>query len=102
MEMTVSLSRIRSDLDRTMARLTAMEELVFRISPAEATDFLDTMEAIREYLRKAQYVSPAASQFIESRLPADWRQLARSRGSQVVFPLLAQNYSIVDARRKLG
>lgn len=103
--MADSVQQLRLDLDRAMVRIAAMEDLIFRLDPSQVSDAIDTMEAIRTFLRKLEqpeHLSPGAARFIAERLPVDWRDLVRRCGHHVVFPLLAQNFSIIDARRKLG
>jgi hypothetical protein len=103
--MADSIQKLRLDLDRAMVRLAAMEDLIFRLDPSQVTDAIDTMEAIRLFLRKSgspEYLSEGAARFIAERLPVDWRDLVKRAGHQVVFPLLARGCSIIDARRALG
>jgi hypothetical protein len=97
-----TIASLRADLNRAISRIRTLEDIAFRLNPSQAKEAIDGMEAIRNHLRKSEYLSPVAAAWITEQLPPDWRTLAKRHGAPVVFPLLAQNYSIVDARRKLG
>jgi hypothetical protein len=61
--------------------------------------------AIRDALRKAPddwNLSRQTRGFLLEQLPGDWRQLVRYHGTRRVFPLLAANKSVHDAREQLN
>lgn len=99
-----ALTALRTDLDRAMTRIRLLEEVVFQLQNKQTQDALESVEAIRGFLRKvgniADIPTPAAT-FLRERLPMDWRDLIARHGYQVVFPLLARDFNIVDARRAL-
>lgn len=103
--MADTIQTLRLELDRAMVRIRSLEEIVFRTNPSDAADVLDSLEAIRIYLRKIESptaLSPGAVTFIRERLPVDWRMLTVKHGHGLVFPLLAHNFNIIEARRRLG
>jgi hypothetical protein len=85
---------------------TQLYSLVERVRLLEAIPRHDedneTLGAIRDYLRINEDYPPQAVSFIESRLPAEWRELISFHGSGKVFPLLAANKSVLDAREQLN
>jgi hypothetical protein len=85
---------------------TQLYSLVERVRLLEAVprrdDDTETLGAIRDYLRISEDYPPQAVVFIESRLPAEWRELVSFHGSDKVFPLLAANKSVHDAREQLN
>jgi hypothetical protein len=103
--MADTMRSLRTDLDRAFTRIRSLEEIAFRQNPSEAKEALETLDAIRDFLRKVaepSQISPIAANFVTERLPLDWRMLTKRHGHHVVFPLIALNYNIIDARRKLG
>jgi hypothetical protein len=85
---------------------TQLYSLVERVRLLEAIprhdDDNETLGAIRDYLRINEDYPPQAVAFIESRLPAEWRELVSFHGSDKVFSLLAANKSVHDAREQLN
>ncbi|MGX1230239.1 hypothetical protein AB7M71_003331 [Bradyrhizobium japonicum] len=47
-------------------------------------------------------LSPHVARFLSDQLPVEWRALANSAGAIRTFKLLAQNVSIIDARKRLS
>jgi hypothetical protein len=84
---------------------TQLYSLIERVRLLEAIprrdDDNETLGAIRDYLRINEAYPPQAVSFIESRLPAEWRELVSFHGTNKVFPLLAANKSVHDAREQL-
>ncbi|WP_445215475.1 hypothetical protein ACKWRH_23640 [Bradyrhizobium sp. Pa8] len=102
--MAETLATLRADLDRALTRIRALEEIVFRLNPSDKEDVLDTVEAVRTYLRNIkdyEALTPPVVTFLRERLPVDWRELVTRHGHGMVFGLLAQNFNIVEARRRL-
>jgi hypothetical protein len=85
---------------------TQLYSLVERVRLLEAIprhdDDNETLGAIRDYLRSNEAYPPQAVAFIESRLPAEWRELVSFHGTNKVLPLLAANKSVHDAREQLN
>jgi hypothetical protein len=85
---------------------TQLYSLVERVRLLEAIprhdDDNETLGAIRDYLRSNEDYPPQAVSFIGSRLPAEWRELVSFHGTNKVFPLLAGNKSVHDAREQLN
>lgn len=102
--MAKTLASLRADLERALTRIRSLEEIVFRLNPSDKEDVLDTIEAVRAYLRNVKdydALSPPAVAFLRERLPVDWRDLVTRHGHPMVFALLAQNFNIIEARRRL-
>jgi hypothetical protein len=85
---------------------TQLYSLVERVRLLEAIprhdDDNEMLGAIRDYLRINEDYPPQAVAFIESRLPAEWRELVSFHGTNKVFTLLAANKSVHDAREQLN
>lgn len=94
---------MNAKIERLESRIVSLEAVIFQAHPSEVEKVFETLEAIRIYLRQvsAADLGPGAVNFIRERLPVDWRDLVKRHGHSIVFPLLAENYSIIDARRKL-
>lgn len=95
---------LQRQLDRLESRLAAIETVVFKLNPSSHEDTLDSVEAVKTFLRKNNiaHMPPHVCTFLLERLPADWRMLASQHGAQQAFKFLSENYSIVEARRKLS
>ncbi|MEY9239161.1 hypothetical protein ABIF68_006781 [Bradyrhizobium japonicum] len=102
--MAEETAALRADLDRALTRIRALEEIIFRLNPSDKEDVLDTVDAVRTYIRKVGDVSALsqpAVMFLRERLPVDWRDLVTRYGHQLVFTMLAENLNIIEARRRL-
>jgi hypothetical protein len=63
----------------------------------------ETIEAVRTFLRKVEIpdLPKGTTDFLLDRLTVDWRTLANVHGSTIVFRMLKDGYSVVEARRSL-
>jgi hypothetical protein len=63
----------------------------------------ETLEAVRSFLGKVaiEDLPQGTTDFLMDRLTVDWRHLARSHGPTIVFRMLKDGYSVVEARRSL-
>lgn len=102
--MPTSNSALDIRLCRVEGRLAAIEELMFRLSPSQTTEHLDTVEAVKVFLRKIDIpsISPHVALFLRDRLPADWRELFTRHGATKTLSLLASDRTIIEARRLLA
>jgi hypothetical protein len=92
---------LRRDLRSVYTQLYSLVERVRLLEAIPRHDDDETLGAIRDYLRINENYPPQAVAFIESRLPAEWRELVSFHGTSKVFPLLAANKSVHDAREQL-
>jgi hypothetical protein len=102
--MTLPVStKLQRDVAGLMARVNALEHLVFQINPHAMREQLDGLEAVRNYLRKIDIaeISPHVANFLTERLPVDWIELVRSYGYRRVFLLLSDYKSVQNAREEL-
>ncbi|WP_340667883.1 hypothetical protein [Bradyrhizobium ottawaense] len=99
-----TIHALRAQIARLEARVSMLEQVIFQISPASLGPNLDNVEAVKTFLRKhdIDQLSPHVARFLSDQLPVDWRALANSAGAIQTFKLLAQNYSITEARKRLS
>ena len=98
------VSSLRNDIDRLHDRVTMMENVMFALGPSQMDENIDSIEAVRFFLRKSEINSMSAHvvRFIEDRLTVDWRDLIKRKGYKPVFTALAHDRSIVEARKMLA
>lgn len=94
----------KTRIDRLESRCTVLEGLFFTQEPSQNPRNFETNEAVAEFLRRndIRALSAGACAFLADRLTPDWRLLIKKHGHFSVFELLASDYTIITARKKLA
>lgn len=97
-------SQTNAQIARLEARVAVLEQVIFQLNPSALRPNIDSVEAVKNFLRKHDIdtLSPHVARFLSDQLPVEWRALANSAGAIRTFKLLAQNVSIIDARKRLS
>jgi hypothetical protein len=85
-------------------RCNTLEQMVFYLEPSQVPKNFDSVDGVRDFLRKAKgrELAKHVVTFLCDRLPPDWRLLIRSHGHAIVFECLIKGHNICDARRELA
>ncbi|QIO34335.1 hypothetical protein [Bradyrhizobium sp. 1(2017)] len=99
-----AVAALRAHVARLEARVHAMETVLFKLSPSKDVTYLDSVEAVKQFLRKIDIdaMPPHVATFLQERLPSDWRLLCSQHGYRQTFMLLKDDLSIIEARRRLA
>jgi len=94
----------RNHIERLEGRIATLEALCFRLEPSQLPRHFDSVESVREFLRKATIndMPQPVQIFLADRLTRDWRELIDRNGAASVFKLLADGHNIFEARRALA